>query len=209
MDNSPFGSEKRERDWLPRAVRAAGVRRVLKPGEYLFRIDARAVGLYEVIAGRIKLARIDPSGRETVLHIAGPGDTVAEASLFSPAYQCDAIAITDAIVQLYPKALLLAAFHENPRAMRAFVAMLARQVMNLRTRLERRNIQSAPERIRHYLVLNVGPDRHTVTLPGTLKDLANELGLAHEALYRTLAAMAARGEIERFAGKIRLKNPAV
>jgi CRP/FNR family transcriptional regulator, dissimilatory nitrate respiration regulator len=87
--------------------------------------------------------------------------------------------------------------------------MLARQVMGLRTRLERRSIQSARERIRHYLTLNVGADGRTVTLPGTLKDLAGELGLAHEALYRTLADMAANGEIERLEGKIRLKYSAV
>jgi CRP/FNR family transcriptional regulator, dissimilatory nitrate respiration regulator len=53
--------------------------------------------------------RVDPSGRETVLYDAVAGDTVAEASLFSPVYHCDAIATTDAVVRLYPKALLLAA----------------------------------------------------------------------------------------------------
>jgi DNA-binding MarR family transcriptional regulator len=42
-------------------------------------------------------------------------------------------------------------------------------------------------------------------LPGTLKELADELGLTHEALYRTLADMATEGEIERLKGKIRLR----
>jgi CRP-like cAMP-binding protein len=44
---------------------------------------------------------------------------------------------------------------------------------------------------------------------GTLKDLATELGLTHEALYRTLADMAADGEIERLDGKIKLTNPSI
>lgn len=209
MGDNPFGVQGQEKDWLPRSAREGGVDRVLKAGEYLFHMDARTVGLFEVIKGGIKLVRVDPSGRETVLYAAVAGDTVAEASLFSPVYHCDAIATTDAVVRLYPKALLLAAFHENPRAARAFTAMLARQVMGLRTRLERRSIQSARERIRHYLTLNVGADGRTVTLSGTLKDLAGELGLAHEALYRTLADMAANGEIERLGGKIRLKYSAV
>jgi DeoR/GlpR family transcriptional regulator of sugar metabolism len=41
-------------------------------------------------------------------------------------------------------------------------------------------------------------------LRGTAKDLAAELGLTHEALYRALSELAAQGEIERLEGKIRL-----
>jgi DeoR/GlpR family transcriptional regulator of sugar metabolism len=44
-------------------------------------------------------------------------------------------------------------------------------------------------------------------VPGTLKNLAAELGLSHETLYRTLADLAAAGEIERLKGKIRLTKP--
>ena len=69
--------------------------------------------------------------------------------------------------------------------------------MNLRTRVEQRNIRSARERVRHFLMLNVGPDGRTVKLRGTLKDLAAEIGLTHEALYRTLASLERYGEITR------------
>jgi len=99
---------------------------------------------------------------------------------------------------------MLAEFERNPKAAQAFMAMLAHQVMSLRTRLEQRNIHSARDRVRHYLALNAGADGRTVIVRGTLKDLATELGLTHEALYRTLADMAAAGEIERLKGKIRL-----
>ena len=153
------------------------------------------------------MARVDRSGREIVLHVAGPGETLAEASLFSPQYHCDAIASTDATVRIYPKRDVLAAFDNSPRAARAFTEMLARQVMNLRTRIEQRNIRSARERVRHFLMLNVGPDRRTIDLQGTLKDLAAEIGLTHEALYRTLAALERSGEISRKGERIRLAQP--
>jgi CRP-like cAMP-binding protein len=117
--------------------------------------------------------------------------------------------MTVAVVRLYPKALVLGEFERNPKAAQAFMAMLARQVMNLRTRLEQRNIHSARDRIRHYLALNTGADGRTVKVTGTLKDLAGELGLTHEALYRTLADMVAAGEIERRDGKIRLAKPSM
>jgi CRP/FNR family transcriptional regulator, dissimilatory nitrate respiration regulator len=191
-------------DWVPPAVRAAGVERALEAGQVLFRTGDPTAGLYEVVAGVVRLVRVDRAGREAVLHVAGAGEALAEASLFSPAYHCDAVATTDAVVRLYPKAAMLAEFERNPKAAQAFMAMLAHQVMNLRTRLELRNIHSARDRVRHYLALNAGEDGRTVVVRGTLKDLANELGLTHEALYRTLADMAADGEIQRRKGKITL-----
>ena len=193
--------------WLPRTVRIAGVERALKAGDVLFRAEQRTVGLYEVITGKLRLVRVDRAGREALLHVAVAGETLAEASLFASAYHCDAIAATNAVVRLYPKALVLAEFERNPEAAQAFMAMLSRQVMKLRTRIEQRNIHSARDRVRHYLALNTGADGRNVKVTGTLKDLAGELGLTHEALYRTLADMAATGEIERLKGKIRLLKP--
>ena len=148
--------------------------------------------------------RTDRSGREAVLQVASPGDTLAEASLFSSTYHCDAVATTQSIVRLYPKAVLLADLQRDPKIAKAFAAMLARQIMTLRTRLESRNIHSARDRVRHFLALNVGADGRTVALSGTLKGLAADLGLTHEALYRTLAGMEANGEITRKKGIIRI-----
>jgi CRP-like cAMP-binding protein len=193
-------------DWLAAAVRAAGIERSLSAGQTLFRAGARTAGLYEVVKGKLRLVRVDRNGREAVLHTAAAGDTIAEASLFSATYHCDAIAMTDAIVRLYPKAVVLAELQSNPKAAQAFAAMLAHQVMTLRTRLEQRNIHSARDRNCHYLAVNAGADGRTVALAGTLKELAGELGLTHEALYRTLAEMTASGEIERRKRTIRLRK---
>ncbi len=171
-----------ERDWLFPNVRAVGKERALKPGQPLFRTGQRPVGLYEIISGKVRLVRVDRTGRETVLYSANAGDTIAEASLFSKSYHCDAIATTPARVRLYPKEAIFAEFKRNPEAARAFMARLANQLMEARTRLERRNINSARERVRHYLALNVGADGRTVKVPGTLKELAADLGLTHEAM---------------------------
>ena len=194
-------------DWLPAAARAKAVDRKLKAGEPLFHLGDKTGGLYEVIAGRVRMTRVDRSGRETVLFVAGAGETFAEASLFSPAYHCDAVASTDAVVRIYPKSAVLAAFAKDPKAAQAFTATLARQLMGLRTRLAQRDIRSARERLRHFLALNVGADGRTVALRGTVKDLAAELGLTHEALYRTLAALEKAGDIKRARGKITLRRP--
>jgi CRP-like cAMP-binding protein len=111
-------------DWLPASVRAAAIDRRLKSGETLFRLGEKTTGLYEVLVGRVRLARVDRSGQEIVLHVAGPGETIAEASLFSPQYHCDAIASTNATVRVYPKREVLNAFERDPKAAKAFSATL-------------------------------------------------------------------------------------
>jgi CRP/FNR family transcriptional regulator, dissimilatory nitrate respiration regulator len=196
-------------DWLTAAVRAAAIERTLKAGQTLFRRGNRTSGLYEIVEGQVRLVRVNRAGREAVLHVATAGDTMAEASLFSASYHCDAIATTDAVVRLYRKAAILAEFDRNPKAAQKFAAVLAHQVMALRTRLEQRNIRAARDRVRHYLAINADADGRTVALSGTLKDVASELGLTHEALYRTLADMVADGEIERRRGAIRVLKSAI
>jgi CRP/FNR family transcriptional regulator, dissimilatory nitrate respiration regulator len=191
-------------DWLPTRIRGAAVERALKAGQGLFRAGTRTAGLYEIVQGKVRLVRVDRSGREAVLQVGSPGETLAEASLFSSTYHCDAIAMTDAVVRLYPRAILINELERNPKVAHAFAATLARQVMALRARLEQRNIHSARDRVRHYLLINADASGRTVALSGTLKEIAAEMGLTHEALYRTLAGMVADGEIERRKGTIRL-----
>jgi CRP-like cAMP-binding protein len=193
-------------DWLPSSVRATAIERRLKPGQTLFYAGSKSTGFYEVVTGMVRLIRVDRSGKEAVLQVASAGDTLAEASLFSPTYHCDAVATTEATVRQYKKAALLAELQSDPKIARSFAAMLAHQVMSLRTRLERRNIHSARERIRHFLTVNANADGRTVVLSGTLKQLASDLGLTHEALYRTLARMEAEREITRTGTMIKINR---
>jgi DNA-binding IclR family transcriptional regulator len=60
----------------------------------------------------------------------------------------------------------------------------------------------------HYLALAVGRDGRTVRLTGTLMDFAAEIGLTHEALYRTLATLEREGAVERTGSEIVLRKRA-
>jgi CRP-like cAMP-binding protein len=192
------------KDWLPVKVQSSGIERRLVAGQILFDQGDTTVGVYEVVSGKVRQARVDPEGRDVVVGIAGPGEMIAEASLFSQTHDCAATAVTNAVVRLYRKAFLLAQLERDPQAALSFMATLVEQILNLRIRLERRSILSARDRVRHYLTTSVGGRERTVDLPSTLKDLAAELGLTHETLYRTLSEMSANGEIARLSGKIRL-----
>lgn len=60
---------------------------------------------------------------------------------------------------------------------------MARQLQELRERLELRNVRCAQERVR--LCLTLRADRGgTVALPGLLQDIAADIGLTREVLYR-------------------------
>lgn len=85
-----------------------------------------------------------------------------------------------------------------------WVSLLARQLRGVRTRVERLSLKGAAERV-HHLLVSEGRGAHCeVALPGTLKDLARDLGLSHEVLYRTLAALERDGVLERRGTTLRL-----
>lgn len=193
-------------DWLPPTVRSLSAQRELKTDEALFRQGDKAFAIFEVERGRLRLIRHTSADHDVVLHTARPGEMFAEAALFADAYHCDGIAAVASRVRVYPKRRLLAAFRKDPALGERFMAMLAHQLVALRARLEERNIRSARGRILHHLALAAGPDGRTVSLDGTLMDLAAEIGLTHEALYRALAALEKDGTIARTRSGIRLKK---
>lgn len=84
-----------------------------------------------------------------------------------------------------------------------FTGELAHRLQGVRSRLQIRQIRSAKERVRHVLQLKCGETR-VWEMDATLKQLAEEIGLTHEALYRALAAMEEEGSISRSKGQIRL-----
>ena len=193
-------------DRLIAAVPAAVSARELTPGEALFRQGDRATAIFAVERGRLRLVRHTADDRRVVLHTAHPDELFAEAALFAEAYHCDAVADIPSRVRVLSKPTLLAAFRSNPDLAQDFMAILARQVMALRTRLELRSIRSARLRLLQHLLLAAG-EGGTVRLDGTLMDLAAEIGLSHEALYRTIAALESEGVIARSDAEIRLLKP--
>lgn len=84
------------------------------------------------------------------------------------------------------------------------MALLASQVRSLRAWLELRNILSARERVIQYLLSAVQAGTGELTLHGPIKEVAFELGLAHETLYRTLADLEVEGTISRGNKKIKI-----
>ena len=181
--------------------------RTLEAGEFLFRQGDAAMFVFAIERGQLRLERRTFDGRLVPLHLARAGETFAEAALFADHYHCDVVALTDAVVKALPKAALLAELEHSRGHTPVLVHAMARQLHALRQRLELRNVRSARERVLLALELRATDESRTVVLDGPLQDLAADLGLTREALYRTLAALHASGQIVRDGSQITLRRP--
>ncbi len=193
---------------LLRAVPESRVARLrFGRGVTVFRQDDKALAIYVVQSGRVRLARVMADGTALVLQVAEPGQSFAEAALSSARYHCDATAEVDTAVLRLPKQDLLAALATDPARSLALTLALASQVRDLRARLELRNIRSAKERVLAWLRLRASGEPASVTLGRSWTLIAGELGLSREAVYRALAALEREGRIARSSGSIRLLVP--
>ena len=193
-------------DPLPPSLEAGSVVRVLTPGELLFRQGDPAAAIYRVESGRLRLIRRTADDHFVILHTARRGEFFAEASLFADAYHCDAVAAAQSSVRVYQKEIVINALRTDPALAEAFMARLARQLQELRARMELRNIRSARDRVLQYLRLRAGIGGRSIALDSELQDIAAEIGLTREVLYRTLSALETEGHLTRTETAILLKN---
>jgi CRP-like cAMP-binding protein len=161
--------------------RSAPARR-LRPGETLFRAGDRVGSVALVQAGRIDLVRCGGDGARLILQRAGPGSVVAEASVYAEAYHCDAVACGAATAALAPVAAFRAALAADQGLAAAWAAHLARCVQAARLGAEIRTLRTVAARLDAWLEAG-----GTVPAKGARQDLAAELGVSREALYRELA----------------------
>ncbi|MGE0312675.1 MAG: Crp/Fnr family transcriptional regulator [Lautropia sp.] len=194
-------------DSIPAALRDAGARVRLARGQTLFRTGASARAVYFVESGLVRLERHGRNGEAVVLHEARAGEYFAEASLGSDRYHCDAVAAEPSGLLACEATTLRRLLCEDPGFAMQWSVLLARQLRATRARVERLSLRGATERVRHLLECDgVGPRREYV-VTGTYKDLARDLGLSHEVLYRTLARMAREGTVARVGNVLSVPGP--
>jgi CRP/FNR family transcriptional regulator, dissimilatory nitrate respiration regulator len=136
-----------------------------------------------VEAGAITLSRPLPHGAPLVLQHARPGAILAEASIFAECYHCEAAAIENAVVRAVPLAHLKAALLAQPDLASAWIRYLAQEVQRTRGHTELLSLKTVAARVDAWIALADG------SLPprGRWRQLAAEIGVTPEALYRELA----------------------
>jgi CRP-like cAMP-binding protein len=157
--------------------------------------------MFYVVQGEITLERTGLQGEPVVLQRTRQG-FVSEASLKSAKYHCDALAIVDTTVIKIPIRDLSAKLDMDPAFASRWIGMLNGEVRRLRLHCERLSMKSLRDRVLH-LINTEGQSGVYVATTG-FKSLAGELGVTHEALYRTLAAMLKDKVIQRNEGVLSL-----
>jgi len=165
---------------------AIAKRQFLK-GEIAFHQEEKTHGLFFVSDGKIELRRTTETGGLVTVHRAQCGETFAEASLFSDAYHCDAIAITDTTLIELERAYVLTHLRNDPDFAIAMTKHLAKQNQFYRRKIEILAIKNATERVYSALSDNL--------LQSNIVSFASEIGLTHEAVYRSLRNLVDQGRI--------------
>jgi CRP-like cAMP-binding protein len=193
-------------DTLLKLISGPAEMRQLQPHEFLFRQGDRAQHVFSVEEGYLRLTRCLSNGKSVVMHVARAGSTFTEAALFSDVYHCDAVADVKTRVRMHKKQDILEAIKRDSSLALEYVASLSKEVMRLRTQLELHNIQSARERILQFFLLEAAPDSLEFKIEVSLKDVAANLGLAHETFYRELARLEQEGIVTRHGKTIRIRE---
>lgn len=107
---------------------------------------------------------------------------LAEASVYSETYHCDSIVTEAATLSALPKTAFVAALRDDSDLALAWSAMLARSVQAARVRAEIRSLPKVADRFDAWL-----DEGHALPEKGFWQDVAAELGVTREALYRELA----------------------
>jgi CRP-like cAMP-binding protein len=124
-----------------------------------------------------------PHGAELILQRAAPGAIVAETSLFADRYCCNAVATETSLIRAVRIPAVQAALRDDSRLLWEWVHHMAREVQQSRARAEILSLKKVAHRVEGWRALNDGllPPR------GRWRQLADEIGVSPEALYREFA----------------------
>lgn len=170
----------------------AGAKASQRPaGTTLFRSGQRPAWMYYVVRGEAQMQRVTSAGAPVILQRANEG-FIAEASLTSGRYHCDGVCRTDCELLAFALPDLREAIDTDPGTRWAWIGLLSAQARQQRARIERQALKTIRERLFH-LVLAEKPMENGYELRGSKLELATELGVTPEALYRCLASLQSEG----------------
>lgn len=148
----------------------------------VFHIDDPVRFIYIVRIGSIHLLRHHKDGSPLVLQRAGAGSILAEASVFSEYYHCDAVAVTATDALSVSRQALCERLVTDGALAQTWVKHLGQEVQKARFQAEIMSIKTVCGRLDAWLALRKG-----MPPKGEWIALAAEIGVSPEALYREMA----------------------
>jgi CRP/FNR family transcriptional regulator, anaerobic regulatory protein len=182
-------------------------RREVAPRETLFTAGDPADDVFQVASGVLLSYKLLADGRRQVLDFLHPGDLIGLVP--TPHFPYGVDAVTRATLMVFPRAVIEARRKAVPELSSHLLVVAREEVLALQERalcLGRRN---ALERLGCFLAQQErrtrahDPHGDAVLVPMTRADIADYLGITHETVSRTLAALVRAGVIA-FAGRHRI-----
>lgn len=163
----------------------------LAKDDYLFHEGEPSRGCYLVQSGALNVHRVNAAGKEQVIHVFRPGESMAEASLASPTgYPANARAVEPSTVLLIPKAPLLELIGRRPDLALRMLGSMSVHLRVLVGMLDDLTLKDVETRLLNWLVKHARDAKNgVIQLRGTKRVLAAELGTSSETLSRTLARL--------------------
>ena len=189
------------------------VRKLFSSGELLFSEGEPCNGLHIIARGKVRIFKSSISGREQVLAMNTPGESVAELPVFDGGpFPASAVATEDTEIAYISRRDFQAYCMEHPD-----VALKVLQVVGTRLRhlvgiIEELSFTTIRQRlISTLLKLAQSEGRKTIRgiefqLPSSHQELANQLGTVRELISRNLMRLQAEGLLDVDARQIVVKD---
>ncbi len=158
-------------------------------------------GFYVVLKGSVKIFRMTPEGKETVLHVLFPPQTLAEIPMFAGEdYPAHAECLAESRVLFVEKDGFLTLLRQNPDLSLRMLAGLSKRLRHLAAQLEDLTAHDVRTRLVHYLLdeyrhQKPGPLLPRITLRISKSVLASQIGTTLETLSRTFGKLEEDGLI--------------
>lgn len=168
-------------------------------GETIFFEGDDADGFYLVSSGQIKVFKMNPMGKEHILHIFGPGEPVGEVPVFSKQpFPATAEALSKSTTYFFPRKDFVSLIEQNPSIALNMLAVLSRRLRQFATQIENLSLKEVPARLAGYLLYTAEEQSNSevITLPVSKGQLASLLGTIPETLSRIFARMSEEGLIQ-------------
>jgi len=187
---------------LKRLAEGCQLRRFAR-GDMVFRVGEPCDAFHVTVLGQVKLFALSPSGQEKVIELIGPGQSFAEALMFTGRpYIVSAQALSDAIVLTVGKAAVLAEISQDPRFALRMLAGISRRLHGLVHDVQAYALHSGAQRVIGYLLRDqvvedcASGEVITVSLPVSKATIASRLSLTPEYFSRVLHELESAGLIE-------------
>lgn len=193
------------------ALASAGERRRYGKGQLLFAENQPCIGLIVVLAGAVRIFKMDPRGRELTLGREEPGSTVAELPLFDGGnYPASSEAAEDeTILYVVPRARFQELARQYPEIPAAALKALGVRLRKMLKMLEAHSLHTVRARMAAYLV-RAAHGHPTFVLEETNEAIAGQLGTVREVVSRTLRSLREAGVITIHGRKVQiLDRPAL